>query len=137
MIHITSADDTQMNEVIEKAIKEKPQFLKYADHTLMLSDVRSLESLLETYTFTADKFIEPDGSVTLFLNELNLVENAKTEDEAKKCLANSILEYAEDFYNGFSYWDSAPNLQSHIPYVFKALIINDAVRIGESVQFNN
>jgi len=65
---------------------------------------------------------------------LDLAENAPTEAEARKLLGKSILDYAEDFYKEFSLWSAAPNRKSHIPYVLKALIINDAVMIGEAIE---
>ena len=77
---------------------------------------------------------EEDGSVTLALNEIDLAENGKDEKDARMKLAASILEYSEDYYNDFSYWESAPNRRAHIPYVFKALFIRDIQKIGESIQ---
>jgi len=77
---------------------------------------------------------EADGSVTLSLNEIDLVENGKDESEARTKLAASILEYAEDYYNDFTYWGTAPNRRSHVPYVFKALFIGDIQKIGESIR---
>ena len=81
-----------------------------------------------------DKYIEDDGSVTLFLNEIPLVENAATEEEAIEVLANSILEYAVEFYDNFNLWASAPNKKSEIPYVFKALILDDISKIGAVIK---
>ena len=77
---------------------------------------------------------EADGSITLALNEIDLVENGINENEARAKLANAILEYAQDYYNDFAYWGSAPNRRSHIPYVFKALFIGDTRKIGENIR---
>lgn len=93
----------------------------------------SVETLLEGYSFTAERFVEDDNSITLSLNELDIVENGVSEQEAKTKLAQAILDYAEDFYKDFSYWRSAPNRKSHIPYVFKALALDDAEKIGELI----
>jgi hypothetical protein len=81
----------------------------------------------------AEKYIEDDNSVTLPLNELDLVENGITENDAKMKLAEDILEYAEDYYSDFDYWKKAPNRKNHIPYVLKALILQDVNKIGESI----
>jgi hypothetical protein len=101
---------------------------------MILADVNLFENLLSAYRFTADKFIEEDGSITLSLRELDLVENAKTESEVRKLLGRSILDYAEDFYNEFALWSAAPNRKSHVPYVLKALIANDADKIGDLIE---
>ena len=34
----------------------------------------------------------------------------------------------------FPLWSAAPNRKNHIPYVLRALIINDADRIGDSIE---
>lgn len=119
--------------IVDKAVREKPQFIKRTRDFMMLSDVHFLESLLVAYQFTAERFQEDDGSITLSLNEIDLVENGETEDAAKSKLAQSILDYAEDFYKDFSYWGSAPNRTPHIPYVFKVLALDDVEKIGEMI----
>lgn len=119
--------------VMERAVREKPQFIKRTRDYMVLTDISLLEELLSAYDYTADRFVEDDGSVTLSLLELDLAESAKTESEARKLLGKSILDYAEDFYNEFALWSAAPNRKKHISYVLKALIIDDATRIGESI----
>ena len=99
----------------------------------MLTDVRFLLTMLSAYQFTATIYKEEDNTVTISLNEIDLVENAETEELAKQQLAESIIEYAEDYYNDFAYWSSASNRAEHIPYVIKALILNDAQQIGEQI----
>lgn len=123
--------------VIDSAVREKPQFFKRTRDYLMISDIKFLESLLNAYTFNADKIIEEDGSVTLSLNEIDLVENAEDEASARKKLAESILEYAEDYYKEFNYWSSSENRKAHIPYVFKALVLDDINKIGDLIQCRN
>lgn len=98
-----------------------------------LTDAHSVENLLEGYSFTAKRFVEDDTSITLSLNELDIVENGVSEEDAKKKLAQAILDYAEDFYKDYSYWSSAPNRKSHIPYVFKVLALDDTQKIIEQI----
>lgn len=120
--------------VVDSVIREKPKFIKRTRDYMFLSDIKVLESLLAAYTLTAEKFIEDDNSVTLSLIEMDLAENGKDDDEAKAKLAKAILDYAEDFYNEFPVWSSAPNRKSHVPYIFKALIANDVHKIGDMIQ---
>jgi hypothetical protein len=119
--------------VMERVVREKPLFIKRTRDYMVLTDLSLLEELLSAYNFAADCFLEEDGSVTLSLRELDLAENAKTEAEARVLLGQSILDYAEDFYNEFALWSAAPNRKKHVPYVLKALIMDDAARIGESI----
>jgi hypothetical protein len=119
--------------VMETVVREKPQFIKRTRDYMVLADVKLMENLLSTYRFTAGKFVEGDGSITLSLNEIDLIENGKTEQEARVSLGKAILEYAEDFYKEFTVWSAAPNRKGHIPYVLRALIVDDPNKIGEMI----
>ena len=131
-----NATDVRKNwsEISENAIREKPQFIKKTRDYMMLSSMEFVNELLSDYAFSAVKYKEKDGSITLSLNELDLIENAATEREAISALSEAILEYAVDFYKEFNLWSSAPNRKKEIPYVFKALILDDAKKIGECIK---
>ena len=136
VIPVMNATDVRKDwsTVVDTTVRVKPQFFKRTRDYVFLSDLHFMEEFLAGYSYSAIRMDEDDGSVTLALNELDLVENGKDEEEARSKLAAAILEYAEDFYNDFSYWGSAPNRKSHIPYVFKALFIGDTEKIGESIR---
>ncbi len=136
MIEVMNATDVRRDwsAVVDNTVRTKPQFFKRTRDYIFLSDLRFMEELLKGYSYSALRMDEEDGSVTLALNEIDLVENGRDEAEAREKLAKAILEYAEDYYNDFSYWSSAPNRRAHIPYVFKALFIGDIHKIGDSIQ---
>ena len=131
-----NATDVRKNwsEVSESVIREKPTFIKKTRDYMMLSNMEFISELLAGYSFSAVKYIEEDGSVTLSLNELDLVENGANEKEALSMLAESILEYSIDFYNEFNMWSVAPNRKGEIPYVFKALVLDDVSKIGACIK---
>ena len=135
MLQLMNATDVRKDwsAVVDATVREKPQFFKRTRDHVFLSGFSFMEELLAGYSYSAVRMEEEDGSVTLALNEIDLVENGKDENDARSKLASSILEYAEDYYSDFSYWASAPNRKSHIPYVFKALFIGDTQKIGESI----
>ena len=70
----------------------------------MTLDFNIVETMLEPYKFTADRYVEEDGSITLCLNEIDLAENGKDDEDALKLLAAGILDFAEDFYKEFDLW---------------------------------
>ena len=123
----------EWSTVVDTVIREKPQFIKRTRDYMMLSNMDTLEELLAIYSFHAEVFFEDDGSVTISLDEIDLVENGVDEHEAHLKLAKAILEYAEDYYKEFAYW-SRGSRKAHIPYVFKALIINDVEKIGGLIE---
>lgn len=90
-----------------------------------MSSTELLKEVLTPYKFIAKRYIENDKSITLSLDNIDLIENAPTEEEAKIKLAEEIKEYSEEFYNDIEFWGSAPNRRAHIPFVLKAIISND------------
>lgn len=132
----TSATEVrkEWSSVLDSVVRDKPQFIKRTRDKMWLSNLEIMGEILDAYKFTAEKYIEDDGSVTLSLNEIDLVENASTEAEAKNLLAQSIMEYAEEYYNNFSYYNAAPDRKKHVPYIFKALIMDDIMKIGECIE---
>lgn len=102
-------------------------------HAWLLNDSFVLD-VLSDYKFSAERYIEDDGSVTLSLNEMDIVENGQDEDEARYNLAKSILDYANDYFDLFY---TAKNRKSHYPYVIKALTIRDPQELGRMLICQN
>lgn len=121
------------SEIIDGVVRVKPTFIKRTRDCVVLANEELFAEVLSAYTFSAIRLNEDDGSVTLSLREIDLVENAPTESEAKLMLAKDILDYATDYYNDFAYWSSAPNRKSHIPYVLRAIMLGDIDKIGECI----
>jgi len=119
----------EWSEVIDSVIRDKPKFIKRTRDYLFLSDISILENILSAYVFHAEIIIEDDGSSTISLDEIDLVENAKDTQSAVHKMAEAILEYAEDYYGDFVYW-ARGDRRAHLPYVLKALTQNDPIKIG-------
>jgi hypothetical protein len=101
---------------------------------MWFSNLETMEEILSGYFFTAKEFTEEDGTVTLSLNEIDLIENEETEEKAREALGTSILEYAMEFYEHYELYSKSANRKKHIPYIFKALIMDDAKMIGECIE---
>jgi len=65
---------------LDSVVREKPAYIKRTRDEIAMMDVRMLSYLLRIYEFVADKFIEPDGSVTLSLRNMDIVVNAATKE---------------------------------------------------------
>ena len=124
----------EWSAVCDSVIHEKPKFIKRTRDKMWFSSLDTISEILEAYHFTVIKYIENDGSVTLSLNEIDLVENGKNEQEARYNLAQSILDYSIDYYNDYEMYSHSPNRKKHIPYIFKALIIDNPEKIGDMLQ---
>lgn len=124
----------EWSAVCDSVIHEKPKFIKRTRDKMWFSNLETISELLEAYYFSATKYIEDDSSITLSLNEIDLVENGKDEQEARLNMGNAILEYALDYYNEYEMYSRSPNRKKHIPYIFKALIIDNPEKIGDMLQ---
>jgi hypothetical protein len=114
---------------IDTAVREKPVFVKRSRDYVCLLDNKDLALLLSNANFTAQQFTEDNGSVTLSLGEMDITANGKDMDEALRNLAANMQEYAEEYYQDFSYWFSALNRKSHYPYVMRILAIDDTEKL--------
>lgn len=114
---------------IDSIVREKPQIIKRTRDYVFASNLEIIKEILKAYTFTAELYKEDDGTITASLNEIDIAVNGKNEEEALNLLAKDLLEYAQDFYNDFRYWYSAPNRKAHLPYVLNVLIQNDVEEV--------
>ena len=124
----------EWSAVCDSVIHNKPKFIKRTRDKMWLSNLETVSEILEVYYFTAKKIVEDDGTVTLSLNEIDLIENGKNEQEARLNLEKSILEYSIEYYNNYELYSHSPNRKKHIPYIFKALIVDNPEKIGEIIQ---
>lgn len=124
----------EWSAVCDSVIHEKPKFIKRTRDKMWFSNLETVSEILQAYRFTALKYPEDDGSVTLSLNEIDIVENGKDESEARFNMGKAILEYALDYYNEYETYSRSPNRKRHIPYIFKALIADDPEKIGDMLQ---
>ena len=123
----------EWSTVIDDVIREHPVFIQRTRDKMVLSSVETIAALLDGYRLTATRLKEEDGSVTLSLNEIDLIENAPDEAGARRLLAASIMEYATEYYENYALYSNAPNRKAHIPYVLKALLAEDITALEESI----
>lgn len=121
------------SSICDSVIHDKPKFIKRTRDKMWFSNLDTMAEILEAYTFTAERFIEEDGSVTLSLNEIDLIENGLDDFSARYALGDAILDYAVEYYNDYAFYSRSPNRKGHVPYIFKALIMDNPQQIGESI----
>ncbi len=137
MIDILTAKATDVRKdwstICDSVIHDKPRFIKRTRDRMWFSSLDTLTEILKAYSFTAKKYIESDGSVTLSLNEIDLIENGIDEITARLALGNAILNYSFEYYKEYSFYSHSPNRKAHVPYIFKALIMDNPEQIGEII----
>lgn len=135
MIAALNATSVRKNwsAVTDDVLRNKPLFVKRTRDMIMLDNLDLMAELLKQYRFSASKYIEADQSVTLSLDQIDIVVNGAKEEKARELLGKAILDYAKDFNNEFSVWSKAPNRKAHIQDVIKALILDNEQMIGDMV----
>lgn len=123
----------EWSSVCDSVIHDKPKFIKRTRDKMWFSNLETIVDILQAYQFTAKKFVEDDGSITLSLNEIDLVENGIDEAAARFALGTAILDYSTDYYNDYAYYSHSPNRKGHVPYIFKAIITDNPKLIGDSI----
>lgn len=109
------------SEFIDMIVREKPAVIKRnRDYVFSLS-MEDMCFILEQYRFSADKYIEDDGSITLSLNEIDLAVNEPTLENAVDSMAKEIKEYAEEYYENFKLYYNSSNRKKHLPYILRIL----------------
>lgn len=119
---------------IDTVVREKPVVVKRSRDLIYMLSQKDVEQILSSYEFSAEKFVEDDNSVTLALNEIDIVVNADNEAAALYELAKELKEYAQQYYEEFDYWYSALNRKAHHPYVLRILALDDIDKIKEQIK---
>lgn len=118
---------------IDSVVHNRPAFINRTHDyvTMMSSDM--VAELLRDYKYHVTLENESDGSVTGYVTELELVENAPTKKACLSGIIEAMKDYALDYYQEFNYWSKAPNRASHLPYVLKLLICDDQMIMEDLV----
>ena len=123
----------EFSSVVDMAVREKPVFISRTRDNLVLADIKLVLTLLQDCKLNANRYIEDDGSITLSLEEIDLIVNAPTEAEAFDLLTHDIYEYAHDYYDNYTKWSTSPNRRVHLPFVMKVLAEDDMKAIGAMI----
>ena len=114
---------------IDSVVHERPAFITRTHDKVVMANYPLMDKILNGYKFHLTLEKEDDGSITGYLEELQLVENGSSKADCIQKMIAGMIDYAMDYYSEFSYWSKAPNRISHIPYVMKLLISsNEKIR---------
>lgn len=124
MMHTTlSATDVRKNwsQFNDDIVREGPRFVRRnRDEWAALSSVH-LQAAFEHLPITAKVYLEGNGSITMSLDEVDIVENADSVEEALDLIADSLIDYAQEYMDSFSQYFNSPNRKHHLPFVLKVI----------------
>ena len=121
---------SHFSETIDKAVYDKPQFIKRTHDQTVLLSTELLSAVLTDVSFICDVQKEENGSYVITNREIDdIIGVGATIEEAKDDLAKQLLEYAHEYYEEYGLYSRSPNRKKHLTYVLKLLAINDFKRI--------
>lgn len=118
---------------IDEIVRTKPIFIKRSRDYFMGISINMAKELVKDVVFTADKYIEDDGSVTLSLHDFDIVVNGKDESSALDSLVKDLREYALEFYEDIEFWSSDIIRKKQLKNILKVLLTNDIEELKESI----
>ena len=118
---------------IDSVVHNRPAFINRTHDYVTMMSSGMVADLLRDYKYHLTLENEPDGSVTGYVAELELVENAPTKNACLSNIIEAMKDYALDYYQEFNYWSKAPNRASHLPYIIKLLISDDQMIMEDLV----
>ncbi len=123
MQEVINATDVRKNwsEFIDGVIHSKPSFVRRNHDYLAALSLEHLQMILSTYRFNMEYEQEDDGTFSGSLEQIDIVENAKSVDELRVIMAKELVEYARDYMDNFSMYYHSTNRKAHLPYVLAVL----------------
>jgi hypothetical protein len=118
---------------IDKIVRSKPIFIKRSRDYFMGISIDMAKELIKDVVFSADKYVEDDGSVTLSLHDFDIVVNDKDESLALDSLIKNLREYALEFYEDIEFWGSDINRRKQLKRILKILLTDDDEEMKENI----
>lgn len=124
LMHATlSATDVRKNwsQFNDDVVREGPRFVhRNRDEWAALSSDH-LKAAFDHLPITATNFKEEDGTITMSVNELDIVENGDSIEEVLDLAADALIDYAQEYMDYFSQYFNSPNRKAHLPFILKII----------------
>ena len=124
------------SESINSVIRQRPMFIQRNRDKLAFMSIDQLQLLLKPFKLTMRILKEDDGSYTGMIDELDLLENAKTVSELKVKLIKELFCYCEEYMGEFQKHYHSINRRNHFPYVYNVLAnenrVMDIIKLYET-----
>ena len=131
----TGATEARKNwsTVCDNAARIRPGVIRRTHDYLFLSSRENMLLILSEVRCAVKVIKEDDGSYTAETDVMDLAENAESKEAVLTKLAQAVLDYAEEFYENYLLYSNSPNRKSHLPYITKAFLLDDAESIRKEL----
>lgn len=137
MVSVNATDVRKNWSTYLDNVRNKPVFIKRTHDFSALMDIKSLKLALSYVPITYSKVTDKDGSIVISSNDMDIISTGKNAKEALSNFTNDLIEYAQEFYDEFEFWSSAPNRAKHIPMVLKILTADNSQEVEDMLVCQN
>jgi len=118
---------------IDEIVRTKPIMVKRSRDYFLGISVEMMLELVDDEVFSAITFSEEDGSVTLALDNYDLVVNGTDQESALDEMVAELREYAEEYYDNIRFWSSDTLRKKQIKGILKVLLTENNETLKESI----
>lgn len=79
----------------------------------------------ENTQIRANIYNETDGSFTVSLEPIDIIESGNTVEDAINAAVDELKIYAQDYLERFQLFTQAPNRRDHLPFIMRILFASD------------
>lgn len=117
---------------VDDVIHNEPKFVKRNDRDVFMSlNLEFMEVLVDSIQFNIT-IEEEDGEYIGTMENFWFVEEGESEKEVICKLAESLKEFAFDYYKDLKVYRNTPEFKAMFPRITKALITNNIESLIES-----
>ena len=137
MVSVNATDVRKNWSTYLDNVRNKPVFIKRTHDFSALMDIKFLKLALSYVPITYSMVTDKDGSIVISSNDMDIISTGKNAKEALSNFTNDLIEYAQEFYDKFEFWSSAPNRAKHIPMVLKILTADNSQEVEDMLVCQN
>ena len=137
-MHTTiSATDVRTNwsQFNDDIVREGPRFVqRNRDEWAALSS-EHLQAAFDHLPISAIIYYEEDGTITMSLKEIDIVENADSIEDVIDLIADSLIDYAQEYMDSFSKYYNSANRKAHLPFILKVIAQPDYETVKSLIRY--
>ena len=118
---------------IDEIVRTKPIMVKRSRDYFLGISVEMMLELVADEVFSAKTFMEDDGTITLALDDYDLVVNGTDEETALNRMVAELRDYAEEYYEDIRFWSSDALRRKQIKGILKVLLTENNETLKGSI----
>jgi len=122
-------DFSALYDAVSHRLKPALVRRRRAEEEVLLLRRDLARELLKVFSLKPQVLHEEDGSVTLALDQLDLVVNGRNLEEAVGELVREVKLYCQDYLERMALFVNAPNRRGHFPYILRVALCKDDAEI--------